>query len=229
MRGVTDVSTRIDTIHLGITNAYLLRDRGAVLVDPGGSARIQTAPPGVVNLLGLPPKLDLIVATHGHFDHFGSSVRLRETTGAPLAIHRADSTWLVEGKVAWPKGVTGWGKFIRNLIAPLMLPWIHVPQIVPDLLIGDEGLDLRPYGIEGHVVHTPGHSPGSVSVVLTSGEAFVGDLAMNGAPLCLRPSFGIFADQPELVPASWRRLLELGVRTVYPAHGRPFPASALHL
>ncbi len=223
------MSTRINTIRLGITNAYLLGDRGTVLVDPGGSAGIRTAPPGVVDLLGKPPKLDLMVVTHGHFDHFGASVRLREATGAPLAIHRADSTWLIEGKVIWPRGVTRWGKFIRDLIAPLMLPWIHVPQIVPDLLIGDDGLDLRPYGIEGRVVHTPGHSPGSVSVVLTSGDAFVGDLAMNGAPLCLRPSFGIFADQPELVPASWRRLLELGVRTIYPAHGRPFPASALHL
>jgi glyoxylase-like metal-dependent hydrolase (beta-lactamase superfamily II) len=43
----------------------------------------------------------------------------------------------------------------------------------------------------------------------------------------LRPRFGVFAHEPELVPASWRRLLEMGVRTVYPAHGRPFPASAL--
>jgi len=108
-----------------------------------------------------------------------------------------------------------------------MIPFIRVPSTVPDLLIGDEGLDLGPYGIEGRVVHTPGHSPGSLSVVLPSGEAFVGDLAMNGPPMCLQPSFGVFAHQPELVPASWRRLLELGVRTVYPAHGRPFPASAL--
>jgi len=50
---------------------------------------------------------------------------------------------------------------------------------------------------------------------------------MNGPPMCLHPRFGVFAHQPELVPASWRRLLEMGVETVYPAHGRPFPASAL--
>ena len=95
------------------------------------------------------------------------------------------------------------------------------------MLVGDEGLDLKPYGVTGRVVHTPGHSPGSVSVVLPCGEAFVGDLAMNGPPICRKPTFGIFAPDPEIVPASWRRLVEMGVHTVFPAHGQPSPASAL--
>ncbi len=221
------MGTRIDTVRLGITNAYLLRDRGAVLVDPGGPARIRVAPPGLLKLLGTPPQLDLIVVTHGHFDHVGASVRLREITGAPIAVHKGDAQWLMEGKLVWPKGVTTWGKVVRNVFGPLTLRFVQVPPFVPDLLLGDEGLDLGPFGVEGRVIHTPGHSPGSVSVVLPSGEAFVGDLAMNGPPLCLRPSFGIFAHESELMPASWHKLLELGVRTAYPAHGRPFPAALL--
>jgi hydroxyacylglutathione hydrolase len=104
---------------------------------------------------------------------------------------------------------------------------LRAPIIEADLLLGDEGLDLEPYGVSGRIVHTPGHSPGSVSVLLPSGEAFVGDLAMNGPPMCLRPSFGIFADRPEQVPASWRRLVAMGARVAYPGHGNPFPVSAL--
>jgi hydroxyacylglutathione hydrolase len=227
MKREANVGTDIDTIRLGITNVYILRGRGTVLIDPAGPTRIQVAPAKLLDRLGTPPRLNLMVATHSHFDHVGASLRLREATGAPLAVHQGDAAWLREGKLVWPKGVTLWGKVVRNVLGPLVQSLIKIPHIVPDILLEDEGLDLEPYGVEGRVVHTPGHSPGSVSVVLPSGEAFVGDLAMNGPPMCLRPSFGIFAHQPELVPASWRRLLALGVRTVYPAHGQPFPASAL--
>jgi glyoxylase-like metal-dependent hydrolase (beta-lactamase superfamily II) len=221
------MGTRINTVRIGVTNIYVLRDRGTVLIDPAGPARSPIAPRKVMELLGAPPQLDLMVVTHAHFDHVGASVSLHQATGAPLAVHREDAEWLREGKVVWPKGVTTWGRVFRTLGGPLMMPFLRVPAIAPDLLVGDEGLDLAAYGIEGQIVHTPGHSPGSLSVVLPSGEAFVGDLAMNGPPMCLHPSFGVFAHEPERVSASWRRLLAMGVRTVYPAHGRPFPASAL--
>lgn len=221
------MGTRIDTVRVGITNTYVLRDRGTVLIDPGGPTKARKVPAGILRLLGKPPRLDLMIVTHGHFDHFGASIPLREVTGAPLAVHPPDSEWLREGRFVWPAGVTPWGKFIRNVLAPLMTPFAQVSAVAPDLLVADEGLDLEPWGVTGRVVHTPGHSPGSVSVVLPSGEAFVGDLAMNGPPFCLKPSFGIFAHEPERVPESWRRLLSMGVTTVYPAHGRPFAASAL--
>lgn len=221
------MGARIDTIRVGITNTYVLRDRGTVLIDPGGPAWAKAASPRLLALLGSPPRLDLMVVTHGHFDHVSAAVPLRKATGAPLAVHRADAWWLREGQAVWPRGVTAWGKLVRNVLGPVVMLAARVPAMVPDLVLGDEGLDLAPHGVESRVVYTPGHSPGSVSVVLPSGEAFVGDLAMNLPPFCLKPSFGIFADQPELVLASWRKLLGLGVHTVYPAHGRPFPASAL--
>jgi glyoxylase-like metal-dependent hydrolase (beta-lactamase superfamily II) len=64
-------------------------------------------------------------------------------------------------------------------------------------------------------------------VLLDSGEAFVGDLAMNMIPLRLTPGLPIFAEQPALLQGSIERLLALGARTIYPAHGPAFPASVL--
>jgi glyoxylase-like metal-dependent hydrolase (beta-lactamase superfamily II) len=81
--------------------------------------------------------------------------------------------------------------------------------------------------LPGEVIHTPGHSPGSVSLLLASGDCFVGDLAMNGLPLRRGPGLPVFADDLERVRRSWRMLLDRGARTVYPAHGRPFDAERI--
>jgi len=221
------VSTRIDTVRVGIVNSYLLRDRGAVLIEPGAPGKGPAVLRGLRRILDDPRDIGLIVATHGHFDHIGAARAVRTATGAPLAIHRDDAPWLREGRVEWPRAVTPWGRVFRAAVRPLIIALVKVPALEPDLVIDDDGLDLEPYGIAGRVVHTPGHSAGSVTVLLEGGEAFVGDLAMNGPPMTLKPRFGIFAHDPEQVPASWRTLLELGASTIYPAHGRPFPATAL--
>lgn len=81
--------------------------------------------------------------------------------------------------------------------------------------------------IKGKIVFTPGHSPGSISVVLDSGDAFVGDMAMNGLPLTTRPNLPIFAEDMTAVKNSWRKLIDKGVKKIYPAHGKPFPIEKL--
>jgi glyoxylase-like metal-dependent hydrolase (beta-lactamase superfamily II) len=74
----------------------------------------------------------------------------------------------------------------------------------------------RTLGIAGELVHTPGHSDDSVSLVLDDGAVFTGDLTWPG-----------FAREEELatVEASWARLRALGARTVHAGHGpvRPMP------
>jgi glyoxylase-like metal-dependent hydrolase (beta-lactamase superfamily II) len=63
--------------------------------------------------------------------------------------------------------------------------------------------------------------------LLESGEVFVGDLAMNRPPLRFSPGLPIFADRPNAVTESWKMLLALGAKMVYPAHGKPFPSSII--
>lgn len=220
------MGVRIGRVRVGVTNTYLVRERGAVVIDPGAPRKGRVVGRRLQALLGREGRVDLMVATHGHFDHVGAAADLRRALGAPLAVHRGDADWVRSAAWTWPHALTPWGRFMRGVLGPVFSRFLRFEPVEPDIVI-DDGLDLEAYGVTGRVVPTPGHSPGSVSVLLPSGEAFVGDLAMNGPPFCLKPSFGIFAHQPELVPGSWQRLLALGVRTVYPAHGRPFPASAL--
>ena len=221
------MTAKIDVIKRGVTNSYLIREAGAILVDAGAHAQAKAVVRALSELLGDLRSLNLIVITHAHFDHAGAASAVREATGAPIAVHRDDARWLREGTVLVPRGTTSWGRFFRATLMPLMLPLVKMPALEPDLVVEGGDMDLAPSGIAGRVLHTPGHSPGSVSVLLASGEAFVGDLAMNGPPFCLKPRFGIFAHEPERVPGSYAKLVALGARRIYPAHGRPFPASAL--
>lgn len=91
-----------------------------------------------------------------------------------------------------------------------------------DIVLENEEFSLEEYGISGKVVYTPGHSSGSVSVLLETGEAFVGDMAMNKFPLRLSPGLPIYAENWPSLVNSWQLLLNGGAKTVYPSHGGPF-------
>lgn len=214
----------INTIPLGLCRCFALRGSGVIVIDAGQPGKGRQFASGLGKAGISPEEVQLIVLTHGHWDHVGSAKDIRSVTGAPIAIHHRDARWLAEGTHPLPRGLTAWGRIFiaaHRLFSPL----IRVPTVDADLKIGDEEMRLDGYGIPGSVVHTPGHSPGSVSVLLDSGEAFVGDMAMNGSPLRLSPGLAIFGtDEAEMV-RSWRELIDRGAETVYPAHGEPFPVS----
>jgi len=173
-----------------------------------------------------PDEIQLIVLTHGHFDHVGSAREIKEITGAMIAIHQCDKDYFEKGLLVWPPSVTTWGHVMRTVLQPFT-PLFRFPATDVDLVLGDEGLSLAEYGIPGKVIHTPGHTPGSVSVLLETGDAFVGCLAMNGLPFRLSPGLPILAEDLQQLKESWKLLLDQGARTIYPAHGEPFSADII--
>ena len=217
---------KIDTIPLGIDNFYLLEGERCVFIDGGAPNQSYAFVKSMAALGVAPSKIDLIILTHAHWDHIGSVQALVQLTGARLAVHTDERAIVERGLKSMPPAVTLWGA-IFGVILRASLPFIVILPTPVDIEIGNDGLSLEPYGVSGRVVYTPGHSPGSVSIVLDSGEAFVGDMAMNGLPLTRRPDLPIFAEEIGMVKESWRKLLKLGVTMVFPAHGRPFPVSVM--
>ncbi len=220
------MGVRVDTIRLGMTNCFLLRGDGAVLVDTGIPGKAEVFARWLARLGVQPSAVRLIVMTHGHLDHAGSARAIRALTGAPIAMREPDRGWLERGEVNAPPATTAWGAVLMAVQRPLAT-LVRMETTRVDLTIGDDGLDLAPFGVAGRVIPTPGHTPGSVSVLLPSGDALVGDLAMNGFPLRRGPGLPIFAADLDQVRAGWRTLLDAGARTIHPAHGRPFPADVL--
>jgi len=66
-----------------------------------------------------------------------------------------------------------------------------------------------------------------MSLLLDTGDAFVGDLAMNAFPMRIGPGMPIFAENVNALKESWRLLLSSGAKQIYPAHGKPFNADVL--
>jgi hydroxyacylglutathione hydrolase len=213
-------------ISLGFDQSYVLRSEGVIAVDAGSAGKGERFAQALKKASINPRDVQLIVLTHGHWDHIGSAKEIKDITGGKLAMHYREASWLERSLKPLPPGITLWGKVFIG-IHKLFIPLITIPADTVDVVLEDEPLSLADYGIPGKILHTPGHSPGSVSVLLDTGEAFVGDLAMNRFPLRLSPGPPILGDEPDRISASWRVLLEHGAKTVYPAHGKPFSADVI--
>lgn len=220
------MAVEIFPIGLGFDTCYVLRADGIIAVDAGAPNQAKNFLRGIKRAMIQPEEVKLVVLTHGHWDHVGSASEIQAITGAKLAMHESEVPCLEQCLTPLPPGVTPWGRLFIA-IHKVFMPLITYPSAKVDLSLSNEGLSLSDFGIPGRVLHTPGHSPGSVSILLDSGEVFVGDLAMNKFPLRLSPGLPVLAEDLDEVIQSWRILLERGATKVYPAHGEPFSTEVI--
>jgi len=212
-------------IPLGICNCFLLRGERTILVDAGAEGQQKTFVSRLQKLNVNPKEISLILLTHGHWDHIGTLHPIQQLTGAKVAVHHRDQAWVETGKPAFPNGVNGYGR-IMSAAAKSILK-INLPPVKVDMVLDDNGMSLAEYGIPGKVVYTPGHSMGHVSILFDSGDALVGDMAMNDWYLRLTPGLPVLADDINMVVESWKKILPMGIKQVYPAHGMDFPVEVM--
>lgn len=166
------------------------------------------------HLLESPNKpLKLIYITHAHFDHYGGAAELRRKTGAKILVHPEDAEDMSAGKTNLGS-VNGRGKLIQPLL-PLIEAVMRPEGTAPDELVVDDD-DLTEYGLPAKVVHTPGHTPGSTSLLLNDGVAFTGDLISTSGGAHVQRYFA--TDWSSIGP-SVSRLQNLQPSHVFTGHG----------
>jgi glyoxylase-like metal-dependent hydrolase (beta-lactamase superfamily II) len=221
------MAAQINSIRMGLDNVYVVKETGTIVVDGGAPGKFAAFVPGLQSLLVSPGDVKLVVLTHGHWDHIGCASAIREVTGAPIAMHQAERERIERPCKSMPPGTTAWGKILGGFCSLAIVPFQRIPPAHVDIAVSDEGMSLEPFGVGGKILHTPGHSPGSLSVLLDSGDAFVGDLAMNTFLVRVGPCLPLFAeDLPRLGP-SMSKIISHGAKRIHPAHGPSFPVELL--
>jgi hydroxyacylglutathione hydrolase len=207
-----DLAVRVHAMSLGLARGYLIEcDRGLMLVDTGSPGQ-EGAVLRRLAALGR-EDLRLILVTHAHLDHYGSAAALRQRTGAPVAIHRADAEAMACGETRLGEA-RGWGWVVQQLL-PAIERALRPEPVAADLLL-EGGENLEPLGLPGQVLHTPGHTPGSCCLAIEGQVAFVGDLlSTTGRPHVQRR----YAQDWALLAQSLARLERMELERAYPGHG----------
>ena len=140
-------------------NAFFINGKKEILVDPGHYHLFGHVREGLAKLSISPEDIDFLIITHGHPDHM-EGLKIFAETPTLIAIHPAEMDFIKE-------------------VAPHYGEALGVPDFEPDILL-QEG-DLRIGNLTFQVIHTPGHSPGSVCLYWPNKKVlFTGDVVFNG-------------------------------------------------
>ncbi len=201
-------------ISLGMVKAFIIKGEKHILVDTGLPKNYDK----IIKFFNKhsiePSDIGLIVITHNHTDHVGELVKLQELTGAKVVIHKKEGINLRSGKSTPVKPITLGAKLLFKVMkepkAVLFEPHIEVEDM----------MDLSDFGIKGKILHTPGHTDGSISIILENGEVIVGDMITGKQTQNKsKAKLPFIANDLNEIKKSLQRLVQEGGKMFYTSHG----------
>lgn len=219
------------TIVLSQTNSYLLKLKYGFLLIDCGNVRDKDSFLKILGSLGTTLKdIRYLFLTHHHNDHCGLMKYLTsENPSVQVIMSRKCAEYMETGihfkhnsekysNSALRMIVGTYSKFCKNW-SDKFTPYYRREH---DIIIErDDDNTLPQLGIDGKIILTPGHTEDSISLI-AGYNAFVGDAARNMLNFTGMPYYPILYYDAEKCRECWRKLAESGVKTIFPAHGRPF-------
>jgi glyoxylase-like metal-dependent hydrolase (beta-lactamase superfamily II) len=207
--GRTPKNAEIVRIPLQLSNAYLVKTDTPVLIDTGTIGDEHDLAAALADQGLSMRRIALVILTHVHADHAGLATTL-QSFGARVVVGEGDAERAGRGVNDELKPTSFTASVLKPLIRGIF------PELRPDQTVTEGApLDLAPWGIDGQVIAMPGHTTGSLVVVMSNHAAFAGDMMRGG------PAEHYFHADRARNHQNIATLCNMGIDTFYLGHGGP--------
>lgn len=207
----------------GRSNSFLVSSNDKfLLVDTGRKNSWTKLSKNLDEILG-ENKLSALILTHTHYDHTENAAKIKEKYGAKIIVQKNENNYLETGTSPLPRGTNILTRFLINNLAKKIPYQTDFDPVDFDIKI-DQKYDLKSWGFNAYILPTPGHSSGSMSVIIDNELAIVGDALFGVFKWSVYPPF---ADNTKIMIKSWGKLIETGCLTYLPGHGTKISVNLL--
>ncbi len=201
-------------------NIFFVRGNGHIIMVDTGMPSDRLLISRTIKKRNLIP--EAVILTHTHFDHAANAAWMKREYGAKVLVHSAEAASLSQGNTPIPAGAFPLTKGLVSIGRKLPSLFTFEP-CSPDIVI-NEKFDLSYFGLEGYIMHVPGHCQGEIAIVIENEIVFAGDDLMGVIPGKIFPAF---ADNINDLINSWKTLLDTNCKIILPGHGRPVKIETL--
>jgi glyoxylase-like metal-dependent hydrolase (beta-lactamase superfamily II) len=208
---------KITQVLTGRSNSFLVSNgNSCLLIDTGRKNNGRILIDSINQACTSGQSIRGLVLTHTHFDHAENATIVQHQFGVPVIAHRSEADYLSKGENPPIRGTNGLTRIVTQRLEKKLSSWNTYKPVKADYLAEDK-MDLGFLGFDAYLLHTPGHTSGSLSLIVDNDIAIVGDAMFGIIPGSVFPPFA--ADVPQMVE-SWKMLLDTGCQFFLPAHGK---------
>lgn len=199
----------------GRNNCYFIPAKmGNILVDTGMKGAYSRLNGSIDKLLLEATHVDYLVLTHSHFDHCQNANSIQQQNNCKVLMSEKEASFVSQGYTPIPNGTYAFSRLLVSIGRRMKFSWLGYEPFDVSKTIGKDWLWMDDE-IKIKLINTPGHSAGSISLIIDDEIAIVGDVMINTFGESIFPPFA--DDVPQLFK-SWKKLLDTDCRLFLPGH-----------